>query len=405
MLRRRFVLAATGSVLALSQVRPAAARPLPPQKVTDEGDEGPAETPIGPLEIKAKWAYVMDHDTQTTLLDRNGTEPMPPSSMTKLMTIYIVYQHIKNGRLRLDQELPVSERAWRMGGSKMFVEVGTSVSVDDLIRGVIVQSGNDASVVLAEAIAGSEEGFVDIMNKEAERLGLTKTSFRNCTGWPADGHQMSCRDIAVLARHIIADFPDFLHYEREKSFKYNGINQRNRNPLVQKGMADGMKTGHTDAGGFGLCATAERDGRRTIMVLNGMPSSAVRASESERILNWSFREFQTVTLIRADEPLGHAEVWLGAEPTAPLVTRKDVVLPLPRAWRDLTRVALSYDAPIAAPVMAGQPAGRVTISTKGMNAVSLDVVAGTNIDRLDLPQRVWALITYQVEATVGTMIR
>ncbi|MFZ5780936.1 MAG: D-alanyl-D-alanine carboxypeptidase family protein [Pseudomonadota bacterium] len=403
MLKRRFMLAATGSVLCLSRSGRLAAQGKPTDK-TATLEAGNAETPVGPLPINAKWAYVLDHDTQTPLLDRNGTEPMPPSSMTKLMTLYIVYQRLKAGQLRLDQEVPVSEHAWRMRGSRMFVEVGKTVPVEDLIRGVIVQSGNDATVVLAEAVAGSEPAFVDLMNKEAQRIGLTASSFRNCTGWPDPEHHMSCRDIAVLAAHIISEFPEYQHYEREKAFKYNGINQRNRNPLVQKDMADGMKTGHTDAGGFGLCATAERDGRRVIVVLNGMPSSAVRASESERILNWSFQTFQNVTLFKAQDPIVHAEVWLGAEPTVPLVAAKDVVLTLPHDWRASTKVQVGYDAPIAAPVAAGSPAGRATISAKGMTTATIDLVTGADVDRLALPQRVLALISHQVETLVDGVI-
>jgi D-alanyl-D-alanine carboxypeptidase (penicillin-binding protein 5/6) len=236
----------------------------------------PAQTPVGPVDTAARYAIIIDYNTGATLLDKDADQPMTPSSMTKLMTAYIVYSMLKSGRLKLDQELPVSERAWRMGGSKMFVQVGTQVKVEDLIRGMIVQSGNDACIVLAEAISGSEGQFAELMNQKAKELGLTHSHFRNSTGWPEPDHVMSARDIAILAGRIIRDFPEYYKYDSEKSFTYGTsadgrpITQENRNPLVQKGLADGLKTGHTEEGGYGLAASAERGGRRVILVLNGL---------------------------------------------------------------------------------------------------------------------------------------
>ncbi len=260
----------------------------------------------------AKYALIIDYTSGATLLEKDADVPMPPSSMTKLMTAYIVYGALKSGKLKLTDELPVSERAWRMGGSKMFVQVGTSVPVEDLIRGMIVQSGNDACIVLAEGIAGSEEQFVELMNQRAKEIGLTQSNFRNATGWPDPELRMSCRDIATLASRIIQDYPEYYHYEAEKTFKYNGIEQGNRNPLVQKGTADGLKTGHTEAGGFGLVASSERNGRRVIEVLNGLTSMHQRAEEAERLMEWSFREFEEVTLFTAGDVVEHAPVWLGS---------------------------------------------------------------------------------------------
>src|SRR5215472_1922295 len=256
----------------------------------------PGQTPIGPVDTAARWACVVDFNTGTTLMDKDADVQMTPSSMTKIMTAYIVYGMLKAGRLKLDQTLPVSERAWRMGGSKMFVPLGAQVAVEDLIRGMIVQSGNDACIVLAEGIAGSEEQFAELMNQKARELGLTNSHFLNATGWPQPGHVMSARDLATLSRRIIQDFPEYYKYDSEKTFKYNNIEQGNRNPLVQKGLADGLKTGHTDDGGYGLVASAQRNGRRVILVLNGMITMRERAEESERLLEWSFREFEDVTL-------------------------------------------------------------------------------------------------------------
>src|SRR4051794_2426100 len=271
MLKRRTLLAGVASLAAIAaqaQRRPAPRAHGAPAAPVPTGT--PANTPLGPLDTAARWALIMDFNTGATLLEKEADTPMPPSSMTKLMTMYIVYGMLKSGRLSLNQELPVSEKAWRMQGSKMFVPIGGQVKVEDLIRGVIVQSGNDACIVFAEAIAGSEEQFVDLMNAKAKELGLTNSNFRNSTGWPDPEQRMSPRDIAALARRIIGDFPEYYHYDSEKTFRYNGIEQGNRNPMVQKGTADGLKTGHTDAGGYGLVGSTLRNGRRVIMVLNGM---------------------------------------------------------------------------------------------------------------------------------------
>ena len=339
----------------------------------------PANTPLGPLDTAAKWAVILDFNTGATLLDKDADVPMPPSSMTKLMTMYIVYSLLKSGRLQLAQELPVSERAWRMGGSKMFVQIGSQVRVEDLIRGVIVQSGNDACIVFAEAIAGSEEQFADMMNQKARELGLQQTNFRNSTGWPDPEQRMSARDIANLARRLIQDFPEYYKYDSEKSFKYNNIEQQNRNPLVQKGLADGLKTGHTDDGGFGLVASAERGSRRVVLVVNGLTSMHQRAEESERLLEWSFREFEDVTLFTAGDTVEQAPVWLGAEPTVPLVGGRDLVVTMPRGWQKRAKVTLEYDSPIPAPVTRGATVGRLSVSGQGVPDLQIPLLAGADV--------------------------
>jgi D-alanyl-D-alanine carboxypeptidase (penicillin-binding protein 5/6) len=316
--------------------------------------------------------------------------------MTKLMTIYLVYERLKSGRMRLEDELPVTEKAWRMGGSKMFVQVGTTVKVEDLIRGVIVASGNDACIVLAEAIAGSEEQFVDLMNKKAKELGLTHSNFRNSTGWPDPEQRMSCRDIATLARRFIRDFPDYYHYDSEKSFKYNGIDQGNRNPLVQRGTADGLKTGHTDAGGYGLVASALRNGRRVILVLNGMASMRERAEESERLMDWAFANFEDVTLFAAGDVVENVKVWLGTEPTVPLVGGRDVIVTMPRNWRSRAAVKLAYDAPIRAPIAKGDTLGKLTVAGAGVPALEVPLLAGADVPKLNLPGRAMAVLSHYV---------
>ncbi len=354
----------------------------------------PANTPLGPLDTAARWAVILDFTTGATLLDKDADVPMPPSSMTKLMTMYIVYSLLKSGRLKLDQDLPVSERAWRMGGSKMFVQIGSQVKVEDLIRGVIVQSGNDACIVFAEAIAGSEEQFAEQMNQKARELGMDHTNFRNATGWPDPEQRMSARDIATLARRLIQDFPEYYKYDSEKSFKYNNIEQQNRNPLVQKGLADGLKTGHTDDGGFGLVASAERSGRRVVLVVNGLTSMHQRGEESERLLEWSFREFENVTLFTAGDTVEQAQVWLGTQLTVPLVGGRDLVVTMPRAWRKTAKITLEYDSPVAAPITRGTTLGHLSVTGQGVPDLQVPLLAGADVPRLGLPGRALAVLTH-----------
>ena len=404
MLSRRLLLTAATlaavPALAASPRKPTAGKAgaKPPAAEADAGapPTSPAQTPIGPVDTAARYAIIVDYNTGATLLDKDADVPMVPSSMTKLMTAYIVYGMLKSGRLKLDQELPVSERAWRMGGSKMFVQVGTQVKVEDLIRGMIVQSGNDACIVLAEGIAGSEEQFVELMNQKARELGLKNSNFRNATGWPDADHHMSARDIATLAARIIRDFPEYYQYDSEKSFKYNNIEQANRNPLVQKGLADGLKTGHTEEGGYGLAVSAERAGRRVIVVLNGMTSMHQRAEESERLLEWAFREFEDVTLFTAGDTIERVPVWLGAAPSVPLVGGRDLVVTMPRNWRSKAKVTVAYDAPIRAPVMRGTTVGQLTVSGDGVPDMSMPLLAGADVPRLGLPGRALAVLTHYV---------
>jgi D-alanyl-D-alanine carboxypeptidase (penicillin-binding protein 5/6) len=376
--------------------RPVPGRPgrKPPDAAAPAGS--PASTPLGPLDTAARWAVILDFATGATLLDKDADVPMPPSSMTKLMTMYIVYSLLKSGRLKLDQELPVSERAWRMGGSKMFVQIGSQVKVEDLIRGVIVQSGNDACIVFAEAIAGSEEQFAEQMNQKARELGMEHTNYRNATGWPDPEQRMSARDIAILARRLIQDFPEYYKYDSEKSFKYNNIEQQNRNPLVQKGLADGLKTGHTDDGGFGLVASAERNGRRVVLVVNGLNSMHQRGEESERLLEWSFREFENVTLFTAGDTVEQAQVWLGTQVTVPLVGGRDLVVTMPRAWRKTAKITLEYDSPVAAPITRGTPLGKLSVAGQGVPDLQVPLLAGADVPRLSLPGRALAVLTHYV---------
>ncbi|HYI84188.1 MAG TPA: D-alanyl-D-alanine carboxypeptidase family protein [Acetobacteraceae bacterium] len=353
----------------------------------------PASTPLGPLDTGAKQAFVIDYDTDAVLLEKNADELMPPSSMSKLMTMYMVFDMLKQGRLKLDAELPVSERAWRMGGSKMFVQVGTTVPVEALIRGVVVQSGNDACVVFAEAISGSEQQFADAMNEKARAIGLTSSNFRNSTGWPDPEHRTTCRDLARLVKRTIADFPEYYPYYNERSFRWNDITQENRNPtLARVPGADGLKTGHTEEAGYGLTASAKRGERRLIMAFNGLSSMRARAEESERLLEWGFREFENVSLFRAGEVVEEVPVHLGDRRTVPLVGARDVVVTLPRQWRRNLQARLRYDAPVAAPVAKGRELGRLEVSGQGVPPMSLPLLAGADVNRLGLVPRIPAAL-------------
>jgi D-alanyl-D-alanine carboxypeptidase (penicillin-binding protein 5/6) len=392
-------LALPGSAMAQAPRRPVAPahpRPAPAKPKAELPVGAPATTPIGPLDTAAKYAIAIDYHTGATLLDKDADVAMVPSSMTKLMTAYIVYGLLKAGRLTLTQELPVSERAWRMGGSKMFVSLGTQVKVEDLIRGMIVQSGNDACIVLAEGIAGSEEQFAELMNAKARELGLDKSHFRNATGWPDAEHRMSARDIATLARRLITDFPEFYKYDAEKSFKYNNIEQANRNPLVQKGLADGLKTGHTDEAGYGLVASALRGGRRVILMVNGLNTMRARSEESERLLEWTFREFENVNLFAAGDTVEHVPVWLGATPTVPLVGGRDVVVTMPRGWRAKAKVSVAYESPVRAPVVRGTPMGKITVTGPGVPDLEIPLLAGADVARMGLIGRAGAVVTRMV---------
>jgi len=332
------------------------------------------------IDTEAREAFLLDAVTGTVLLDKNGDRAMPPASMSKIMTVYAVFDRIRQGRLSLDDTLTVSERAWRMGGSKMFVELGSEIRVEDLLRGVIIQSGNDACIVLAEGLSGSEEAFARELNTLAEEIGLRDSQFRNATGWPAEGHLMSARDLAHLAARMIDEFPDLYHYYSETEFTWHDITQGNRNPLLYRNIgADGLKTGHTQEAGYGLTASAVQDGRRLILVVTGLESQRQRAEEAERLMRWGFREFDNFELFEAGSVIDEAEVWLGSQAQVPLVAEKDVLVTLRHADRAEVKATIVYDGPIAAPITAGQQVATLHISAPGIAAHEVPLVAGADV--------------------------
>lgn len=338
--------------------------------------------PAQAIEVNAKQAYVIDYDTGQVLFEKNAHEKMPTSSMSKVATMYMVFDAIKKGQLALDQKLPVSENAWKMQGSKMFVHVGDDVKVEDLIRGVIVQSGNDATIVLAEGVAGSEGEFALRMTEALKKnLDLNETNFTNASGWPDDNHYSTARDLTMLGRALIHNFPDEYKYYSEKDFTYNNIKQGNRNPLLYRNMGvDGIKTGHTESAGYGLMASGVRDGRRVVMTINGMESMQARADESAKLMEWALMSFKNLKLLQKGAKLADAPVVLGASTSVPLAAPQDLIVTVPRmgASNDVSIKAI-YDAPLIAPLKAGDQVGKLVISVARMQPIELPLLAGADV--------------------------
>ncbi|WP_033069980.1 serine hydrolase [Thalassospira australica] len=347
------------------------------------------------IETNAREAFIMDFDTGAVLLDKEGDTLTEPASMTKMMTVHMLFKYLKDGRVSMDDTFHVSEKAWRKGGSKMFVEVNSNVSVSDLLHGIIVQSGNDAAIVVAEGLSGTEEAFAEAMTQEARNIGMTKSVFKNATGWPAEGHLVTVRDLAVLARDTIRNFPELYELYSVKEFTYNGIRQPNRNPLLGTSAGvDGLKTGHTEAAGYGLTASAERDGRRLIIVVNGLGSVRERRTESQKLLDWGFREFDNYDLFADGETVSSANVWLGSETKVDLVADKEVLLTLPRsASRDM-KVSVVYDGPIPAPISQGDQIATLKVEVPDQDVIEFPLYAAHDVGRLGFVGRIGAAIKY-----------
>jgi D-alanyl-D-alanine carboxypeptidase (penicillin-binding protein 5/6) len=320
-----------------------------------------------PISTSAKFALLEDYDTGADLFDKGADEPMQPASMSKLLVAEIAFRELKEGRLKLDDKFHVSEYAWRTGGahahgSAMFLAVKSDVRVEDLLRGLIIQSGNDAAIVLGEGIGGSEESFVALMNKRAAELGLTHSHFTNAWGRSDPEELTTARDLAKLARHLIADYPDYYHYFSEKDFTWNRIHQLNRNPLLTLGVgADGLKTGDTAESGYGLVGSAVQDGQRLLLVINGSKTAAERSEEARKLLNWGFRAFDARTLYQPGDVVGEAEVWGGAAGAVQLTTAAPIKVFVPKAETDKISARIVYNGPAAAPIAAGQPLGNLRI--------------------------------------------
>jgi len=347
------------------------------------------------IETQARQAYIVDMKTGTVLLEKNADEVMPPSSMSKMMTVHMLFEKLQKGEVKLTDEFPVSEKAWRIQGSKMFVPLGSRVKVEDLIRGIVIQSGNDACIVVAEALAGSEEAFAEQMTKKGRELGLTKTVFKNASGWPHPEHVTTARELAIIARHTIEAFPDYYKYYAELNYTFNGIKQGNRNPLLYKPLgADGLKTGHTEAAGYGLTASVKRGERRIIMVVNGLPSMKARASETETLIDWAFREWENYSLFKNGETVQQAGVWLGDAKNVALQAGQDLEVTLPRRARQGMKVTAVFQEPIPAPIQKGQAVGKLVIAAPGVQTRELPLIARDSVGQLGAAGRIGAAVSY-----------
>ncbi len=337
------------------------------------------------IETKAQYAILMEAQTGLVLFEKQADEPMAPASMSKLMTLTMVFERLKEGTMSLDDEIYISEEAWRRGGtssgsSTMFLEVGSRVPVRDLLRGITIQSGNDACIALAEAIGGTEGDFAAMMTRRAPEIGLTGSTFVNSTGWPDPNHRMTARDLALLARHIIMTYPEYYHLFSEQSFTWNGISQSNRNPLIYSfDGADGLKTGHTEASGYGLVGSAERGGRRFVMVFNGLTSERERSREAQRLMTMAFTSFTYEPLFNAGDQVGISKVFQGQEANVPLVVDREMAAWVHRSARRKLTVTLQHQEPLLAPITQGQEVGRITVSAPGLPVQTAPIYAGADV--------------------------
>ncbi|MEM6408601.1 MAG: D-alanyl-D-alanine carboxypeptidase family protein [Pseudomonadota bacterium] len=335
--------------------------------------------PAAAFETIAKSAIVLDVNTNQTLMEKNADMALPPASMSKLMTLYMTFEALSDGRWTLDKRVPVSEFAASWGGSTMFLEAGDRPTVEDLIRGVIVLSGNDASVALGEALAGTEAAFAQQMTLRAQDLGMTSSTFANASGWPAAGHRMSMRDLAILGKKLVQDFPQYYGYFAETEFQYEDsppANRFNRNPLLKLNIgADGLKTGHTEEAGFGLVGSALRGDRRIVFVFSGLDTSAQRAQEAEKMTNWAFNQFVERKLADDGVILTQADVWMGEAATVGLAAAEDIKVVVPVIGSRDVSTKINYVGPLEAPIEAGDEVARLIVSIPGFDDVVHPLVA------------------------------
>ena len=389
----------------------------PAQRATKPKSEpAPAET-LTPSQIgiptPAQYAFMVDPQTSTVLLFKDADKPMHPSSMAKMMTVYILFDELASGRLKLDTKFRVSEKAWRMSrqGSTMYVgDPGSEASVEDLIKGMIVLSGNDACIVVAEGIAGTEETFAERMKKKAKELGMTGTVFKNASGWPADGQMTTAKDLALLAWHTVNDFPKYYHFYSITNWTYSNIKQDNRNLLLrQTPGTDGLKTGHTEEGGFGQTVSAVRDGRRLILVVNGLAmgkpqheGGRERARETSRLLEWGFRDFTNTTLFKAGDMVVEAPVWLGTQDKVPLVTPRPVQMTLPTGQAANPRVVAKFDGPLPAPIAKGTKLGTAVVTLPDGRVMEYPLEAGADVPRQSFVGRIVSLARHYLVGWISS---
>ncbi len=333
-----------------------------------------AQSPFGG---RAPNFYVLDVGTGQVLAEQNADIPLPPASMSKLMTLAMLFDALRDGRVQMSTTWTITQRAHQMGGSSMFLETRHRPTTEELIRGIAIVSGNDAAVAVAEGLAGTEEAFSSMSQRRAEQLGMSETSIANSSGWPSPHHRMSLHDLGVLAHYLVSEHEQYYHYLGEREFEWNDINQPNRVPLLGAGIGiDGLKTGHTEEAGYSLVGSARQGNRRIIFVFSGLNSSAERSEEAERIVSWAFRQFAQQDVVAAGETVAMADVWLGAEDSVPLVPATDVSILVPVIAAASVEAHVEYDGPIAAPIIDGQELGRLVISVDGLAPISTPLIAG-----------------------------
>lgn len=352
------------------------------------------------IETKARNAILVDYDTGMYLYAKDADKMVPPASMSKLMTVYVLFSKLKDGSLSLDDTFTVSENAWRKGGaasggSTMFLNIGEKVRVEDLIKGILIQSGNDACIVVAENIAGSEDEFVYEMDKYAHKIGLKNSSFANATGLPHPDHRMSVEDLAILARHIIKEFPEYYSIFSIQNFTHNNIKQGNRNPLLYSmSDADGLKTGHTDEAGFSLTASAKRGNRRLIEVMTGMSSNKERSEEAEKLMSWGFREFNNYEVLTAGQKIATVPVWFGSDDNVDLVVSDTVFRTLRKSKAAKIKMTAEYDKPVKAPINKGDKLGFVKIEIPGQPEFDVPLVAASSVKKLGIFGKMFENLKY-----------
>ena len=352
------------------------------------------------IDTKAEQAIVMDFDTNEILFEKNSNIKTPPASMTKIMTVYAAFDRLKNTDLSIENECVVSAKAYKMGGSRTFLEIDDKVSIDELLKGIIIQSGNDASVALAECLAGTEDDFATLMNVYAKRLGMINTNFLNSSGWPEDDHYSTVYDLALLSNAIIREFPDLYLYFSDKEFTYNDIKQPNRNKLLSSVQgADGLKTGFTKASGWGIAATAKRDNRRITTVINGTNSSRSRLNEASNLINWAFSQTSQKLLVDENQVIVEVDVWLGNKPRINLVSSKKVVSTLSFDQIQLIKSSLQYKRPIEAPIKKGEVYGKLIIDIDGKPNIEVDLISQESIASVNPIYKVFAAMKYLIFGT------
>lgn len=341
------------------------------------------------LETLANQAILYDLETNSVIFEKNADKLMSPSSMSKLMTVYYVFNKLKNNEISLDDKFRVSKKAWKKGGSKMFLNVDSYVTIKDLLMGIIVQSGNDACITIAEGFEGSEDNFARELNLLAKEIGLENSNFTNATGWPDLEHLMTARDVLKLAIRTIIDFPEYYKFYSEKFFKYNNIKQTNRNPLLfSDSHSDGLKTGHTSLGGYGLVASSIKNGRRLFLVLNGLESSKLRRDESKRIMNIGFFEFKNYQIAKKRETVENIKVWNGKEKTIGIYSKNDIGLTIPKSHRDKIKFFVQYFSPLSAPIKKDDKIAKLIVKKDQEIFKEFPLYATKSVEKINIISRI-----------------